>query len=297
MSVIFRSYTGETGYSDDFMKICDFLIRINCKRVITPNYLWARWIWQFGPYMSMEHLSHIGVAEDNGKIVGLATYESDLGEAYFCIDEEYTFLKSQFIDYAVKSLSLSGKIKITLPDGDIPFQQIAIQKGFIPTTQKSTVSVIDIGSNMYTLPDGYKIMSFGDISFDVDRYYNAIWRGFNNQRQRNEIELESMRRREGFNAPYLDLDLRILVVAPNGDYASHCGMWCLPDSKYAYVEPVFTLPEYRKIGLGKAAVLEGVKRCGKLGAKQAYVLSSQQFYYSIGFYPVQNETWWELRTK
>lgn len=50
--------------------------------------------------------------------------------------------------------------------------------------------------------------------------------------------------------------------------------------------------KYRMMGLGKAAVLEGVIRCGKDGAKQAYVGSSQQFYYNIGFYPVSTETLW-----
>lgn len=292
MCVKIRSYTKEVGYSDDFKRICEFLIRINHDKVITPNYLWARWIWQFGPYMSMEHLSNIGVVEDNGIIVGLVTYENDLGEAYFCLDDRYNYLKSQVIEYAMQNLNLHGEIKITLPDGDLEYQQAAIQRGFIPTTQKSSVAMIDITQHGYTLPSGYSIMSFDDENFNVERYYNAIWRGFNNQRQRNEIEIESMRKREGFDAPHLNLNLRILVVAPNGDYAAHSGMWCIPNSGYAYVEPVFTLPEYRKMGLGRAAVLEGVNRCGKLGAKQAYVLSSQQFYYSIGFYPIQNETWW-----
>ena len=297
MCVKIRSYTKEAGYSDDFKRICEFLIRINHDKVITPNYLWARWVWQFGPYMSMEHLSNIGVAEDNGMIVGLVTYENDLGEAYFCLDEKYNYLKPQLIDYAMQNLSLHGEIKITLPDGDWEYQQAAIQRCFIPTTQKSSVAVIDINWHGYTLPNGYRIMSFDDECFDAERYYNAIWRGFNNQRQRNEIEMESMRTREGFDAPYLNMNLRILVVAANGDYAAHCGMWCIPNSGYAYVEPVFTLPEYRKMGLGKAAVLEGVNRCGKLGAKRAYVLSSQQFYYSIGFYPIQNETWWLYKSK
>lgn len=297
MCVKIRSYTKEAGYSDDFKKICEFLIRINQDKVITPNYLWARWVWQFGPYMSMEHLSNIGVAEDNGVIVGLVTYENDLGEAYFCLDERYSYLKPQLIDYAMQNLSLHGEIKITLPDGDLEYQQSAIQRGFIPTTQKFSVAVIDINQHGYTLPNGYRIMSFDDEGFDADRYYNAIWRGFNNQRQRNEREIESMRTREDFGAPYLNLNLRILVVSPSGDYAAHCGMWCIPNSGYAYVEPVFTLPEYRKMGLGKAAVLEGINRCAKLGAKRAYVLSSQQFYYSIGFYPVQNETWWLYKSK
>lgn len=107
-------------------------------------------------------------------------------------------------------------------------------------------------------------MSFADSDFDVDKYYDAIWRGFDNKRDRNEIEIESMKSRREFHAPHYDKNLRILVVAPNGDYAAHCGMWCLPGSKYAYVEPVFTLLGYRKMGLGKAAVLEGGNRCGKL---------------------------------
>ena len=54
-----------------------------------------------------------------------------------------------------------------------------------------------------------------------------------------------------------------------------------------------TVPEYRKMGLGKAAVLEGIKRCGELGAKQAVVATSQQFYCNIGFYPIHTDTWWE----
>jgi N-acetylglutamate synthase-like GNAT family acetyltransferase len=295
MAIRIRSYTSEKGYSDDFRNICDFLIRINRKKVTTPNYLWARWEWQFGPYMSMHNLSHIGVAEDNGKIIALITYEHDLGEAYFCLDEEYSCLKPQLIDYAMANLSSNGKLRITLPDGDLGYQQAAVQRGFVATLHKSSVARIDIDNVLYTLPEGYYIMSFDDERFDADQYYSAIWKGFDNKRERNEIELESMKNREGFDAPHLDLNLRILVIAPNGDYASHCGMSYIPGSEYAYVEPVFTLPEYRKMGLGKAAVLEGLKRCQKLGAKQAYVLSSQQFYYNIGFYPVQNETWWESK--
>ena len=292
MAIRIESYNNTAGYSRDFLDVCDFLIRINQKRVITPNYLWARWVWQFGPYMSMENLAHIGLFKDDGNIVGLVTYENDIGQAYFCVDEKYAYLKPQMINYAIENLSANGEIRIILPDGDLGYQQAALSLGFIPTTDKSSTACIDIGKNDYTLPEGFAVMSFDDPCFDVDKYYDAIWRGFDNTRERNELEMESMKNREGFDAPHLDLRLRILVVALNGDYASHCGMWHLPNSEYAYVEPVFTLPEYRKMGLGKAAVLEGVKRCGEQGAKRAYVLSSQQFYYNIGFYPIQNETWW-----
>jgi len=72
MNISIRSYADKPGYVDDFNKIYNFLIRINQDKVITPRYLWARWVWRFGPYMSMEHLSHIGIFEDGGTIIGLA---------------------------------------------------------------------------------------------------------------------------------------------------------------------------------------------------------------------------------
>ena len=295
MSIKIGNFTNEAGYSDDFRKICDFLIRINQDNVITPNFLWARWVWQFGQHTNTQ--SHFGVAEDNERVVGLALYDHGIGDAYFCTDKEYTYLKPQLIDFAVKNLSLDGNIRIPLPDGDLEYQQAAVQKGFIPTTERFSTARIDINNNDYNLPKGFTVMGCNESGFDADKYYEAIWNGFDNKRERNESEMESARKREGFDKPYLDLSIRIMIVAPNGDYAAHCGMWCIPGSGYAYVEPVFTLPQYRKMGLGKAAVLEGVTRCGKLGARQAYVLSSQQFYYNIGFYPILSETWWQLKNK
>lgn len=44
-----------------------------------------------------------------------------------------------------------------------------------------------------------------------------------------------------------------------------------------YVEPVATDPDYRRMDLGKAAVLEGIRRCGELGAEVAYVGSVKDF--------------------
>lgn len=293
MSVTIRNFRGDGSYTGDFLSVCDFLIRINREKVITPHYLWARWVWQFGPYMNRTELPRIGIAEDGGQIVGLATYECEPGEAFFCVDKAYSFLKPALLDYAAGSLSQNGRLRLLLPDGDLGFQQAAVKRGYRPTAQKSVTARIDADNAAYELPDGFRVGSFADEGFDAAKYDDAIWRGFDNKRGRNETELAFMKSRQGWKAPHLDLSLRVLVTAPNGDYAAHCGMWCLPGSGYAYVEPVFTVPEYRRMGLGRAAVLEGVRRCARLGAKAAYVLSSQQFYANIGFYPYQDETWWE----
>ncbi len=291
MNIKIRNFIDQAGYCDDFQKVCAFLIRINQNEVVAPNWLWARWVWQYDSHENTTQ-SQFGIAESNGKVVGITLYDHGLGEAFFCVDKDYQYIKPQLIDFAINNLHLNGDIRLALPNGDLVYQHSAAQKGFIATNEILSMLRIDINDNTYTLPYGYKIMSFADKGFDADKFFDAIWKGFDNKRERTEAEMESVKNREGFDKPYFDPDLRILVVAPNGDYAAHCGMWYIPGSEYAYVEPVFTLPEYRQLGLGKAAVLEGVSRCGKLGAKHAYVLSSQQFYYSIGFYPYQNDTWW-----
>lgn len=286
-------YNPSAGYSADFMRVCDFLKKLNRPEVRTAHYPWARWVWQFGPYMNMEGLSQIGMFEQNGEMVGLATYENDLGEAYFCLDEGVPGLAERAVAYALEHLAKDGRVRLLLPDGDLPLQQAAIRCGLHPSAEKSSTARLDIAGLKSDLPEGYRFMDFSDPDFAADRFYAAIWKGFDNRRARNEREQKSMEEREGFDAPGFDKQLKVLAVAPNGDYAAHCGIWHQPGDAYAYIEPVFTLPEYRRKRLGRAVVWEAARRCGQRGASHALVVSNQPFYYGIGFYPIQNETWWE----
>ncbi len=73
-------------------------------------------------------------------------------------------------------------------------------------------------------------------------------------------------------------------------------MFYEPAHHYAYVEPVATDPDYRRLGLGKAAVLEGIRRCGVSGAQVAYVGSDQEFYLALGFEVLYTSQCWVKRT-
>ena len=84
-------------------------------------------------------------------------------------------------------------------------------------------------------------------------------------------------------APNFLKDLTVVVVAPDENYVSYSGMWVVPENRVAYVEPVATDPDYRRMGLGKAAVLESLRRAAALGAEVAWVGSDQGFYKAIGF--------------
>ena len=60
-------------------------------------------------------------------------------------------------------------------------------------------------------------------------------------------------------------------------------MFVLAPSGYAYVEPVCTIPSYRRKGLAAALLSEAFSRAKALGAKKAYVISDLPFYEKLGF--------------
>jgi len=115
---------------------------------------------------------------------------------------------------------------------------------------------------------------------DLNKINRVLWRDFNHEGEPDE---DFSGRKLMQSAPNFRKDLNVVVVDPDGNYVSYCGMWYDGVNKIAYVEPVVTDPDYRKLGLGKAVVLEGIRRCKDLGATKAYVSSKNQFYFRIGF--------------
>ncbi|WP_310830326.1 GNAT family N-acetyltransferase [Paenibacillus pedocola] len=295
MPISFKPYTRVPGFTPEFQRVHEFLFRLNDPEVINEGFLWGRWEWMFSlPFLDTANLHKIGIWEDAGRIVGLATYEQNVGNVWFSVDPGYVFLKEEMLLYAKDSLRKDGEVQVLIRDSDSDFQQIAAGLGLKPTQEHECNAVIPIEESLmkYTLPEGYRIVSLAD-EFDLNKYNKVLWRGFNHEGEAPEAIQDLLDRQTELSGPHVDLNLKIAVAAPDGQFVAYCGMWHLPGNDYALVEPVATDPAYRMKGLGKAAVLEGVRRCGERGAKRAYVGSSQQFYYSIGFRPYSTETWWK----
>jgi len=256
--------------------------------------LWGAWEWEITHVnLDRNNLGKFGLWEDKNEIVAIAIYEMPLGDGLIIIDEEYRNLIPDTIDYAKKFLHNDGKLRILIADGDYEFARSAIKQGFRPTQNRWNSAVLDINMlQSVSLPNDFTFVSLAD-NWNWQQYNRVMWRGFNHEGRVSQDEKTIMGRKEMLSSPMVNPELVISVVAPDGNYVSHCGMWYQLGDFYCYVEPVVTDPEYRKMGLGKAVVLEAIRRCGILGAKQAVVGSAQQFYYNIGFYPIYTGTWWE----
>jgi GNAT superfamily N-acetyltransferase len=299
MSAQFREYTSEKGFSEDYHRVWEFLVRINQERVIDEGFLWGRWEWMFclGRYLDQEHLNRIGIWEENNRIVALATYESVLGYVWPLIAPGYEYLQKDVLNHAWKNLQKEGSVKVLIDDRNEELQTLAAAKGFWPTQEKENNAYIPLeeADLSYSLPEGYKVVSLAE-EYDLGKYHQVLWKGFNHEGEPEEpLEVQLEGRRSELSGPHNNLKLKIAVMTPDGSFVSFCGMWYEPGMDYALVEPVATIPTYRKMGMGKAAVLEAVKRCKELGAERAYVGSSQQFYYRIGFRPCSTKTWWERK--
>lgn len=294
MAVRFRNYTQQAGITDDYCKVRSFLVKLGYS-----EFVYARWDWMAThSYLDKSAVGKIGLWEDNDKIVGIATFDTILGNAYCLAFPDYSYLKKDMVIYSKSNLRGEKGFGIVIPDTDLLFQDIAAELGFIATPDKENDSVfyIDKTSTSYTLPSGFRITSMKD-TYDRYKYRSVLWKGFNHELKGEgelkysietdkEVDNEMMR-------PFADLNLKIAVVNKKGDFVSYCGMWYEPEAGFAIIEPVATDPAYRKVGLGKAAVLEGIKRVGQLGAKIAFVGSHQQFYYSIGLRPYATSTIWK----
>jgi ribosomal protein S18 acetylase RimI-like enzyme len=86
-------------------------------------------------------------------------------------------------------------------------------------------------------------------------------------------------------------DLHLLVEAPDGTMAASAIMWLDQANKSAEFEPVGTHPDYRRRGLARAMMLDGMRRARAAGATHTTVVcqgapaypAARGLYYGLGF--------------
>jgi GNAT superfamily N-acetyltransferase len=92
-------------------------------------------------------------------------------------------------------------------------------------------------------------------------------------------------------------DLHVLIEAPDGTMAATTIMWFDETNLTAEFEPVGTHQGYRRLGLGQALLLHGMRTVRDAGAKRMIVTclgaaghtAARGLYYSVGFEPFTRE--------
>jgi predicted N-acetyltransferase YhbS len=293
MTVTFRQY----AEPEDFTRVGDFLIKHYQRDNRDGNWFQPTWEYMHShPMCDTTSLKRIRLWEDGDDIVAVVHFESSLGEVFFQVHPDYQYLKREMLDYAEMYLLGAEQdgtqyIRAFVNDFDVEFCDLVHSRGYeMKAGWSRPVSIFVIPDRFpeIQVPGEFVLQSLADDN-DLVKLDRALWRGFNHEGE-PDGSLEG--RKQAQSVPNYRLDLQIVAKAPDGNFVSYCGMWYEPINRIAYVEPVATDPDYRRMGLGRAVVWEGIRRCGEMGATVAYVGSDQQFYKTIGFTVLYHSNCW-----
>jgi len=278
------------NHEQDFSRVGEFLIDTYKPGEYFLNWLQPRWEYMhFHTLTKSLNLEIIGIAEEAGQIIGVVHFESSEFQAYFQVHPGFKSVKAILLDYAEENFQGISKstgrqiCALFICEFDTDLEESAHSRGYEKWSEhveENSMYRLDKGVTEAALPEGFYIQSLAD-ELDLRKINRVLWRGFNHPGPPPEEEIQG--RYEGMQAPNFRKDLTIVIVAPDGEFVSYSGMWIVPANRVAYLEPVATDPDYRRMGLGKAAVLESIRRAAALGADVAWVGSGQEFYRAIGF--------------
>ena len=161
-------------------------------------------------------------------------------------------------------------------------------RGFQPNQQGMYLMQRSLGSDLpeVKLPQGFKVRpvageqevnlraAASHAAFGSGKSFDAFW----------------PRMLRFMQSPVYRPENDLVVVSPDGDFASFCILWPDPVTRIGLFEPVGTHPGFQSRDLGRAVLSAGLQRLHKLGMTQANVcvesdnLPALRLYENLGFH-------------
>ena len=271
------------NYRDgDYDAVCGFLIELNRRDRSHVNWNWARFEWMYGhPEFDLAARHSIGLWRDGDAVVGAAIYDMYFGEAFCAALPTYEALYPEILDYAWNELKDDAGLGVAVCGGNEKEAAALRAAGFAPAEQCENVMCLPLDRlKAAKLPEGFRLAEPDPVR-DAEALQWLFWQGFDHGTDYAEF----LRSEQVPARPRKHFDPRLgpAAVGPEGEYAACCCVWYAPDTDYAYVEPVCTVPAYRGRGIASALLTEALFRARALGAREAYVISDLAFYRKLGF--------------
>lgn len=279
----------------DFQRVRDFLIETYGITQRPFNWLFDRWDYCRYFVATMRDRDprqweeDIRVWEGDGQLVGVASHEASRGEVYLQVRPDQRRLEDEMMAWAEEHLAVEtddGKrrLRVRAYDYDTERQSMLEKRGYRRTDhlEHRFRRSLEVSLPEPQVPDGYVVRSLREDD-DLGARCLALGRAF---RDDNPVDLEVYRSLQ--SAPGYRLDLDIVIEAPDGSFAAVAIAWYDETNRIGMFEPVGTVPEHQKKGLGQALMHEGFRRLKDLGATTAYVGAGTQpeasaLYRSVGF--------------
>jgi ribosomal protein S18 acetylase RimI-like enzyme len=299
MAIEMRSFT----WNKDFEVVRDFLI-------LTHNLTRSFQNWipsmfeniKFGPcgmeyrngedeYIKMWEKTEDSDGSSVSKLVAV-TFLKPSGDCWIQIHPDYRFVEEEIVPWIEKQ---KRKIK----SNETPELELRFYVNETDEKRKSLLRELgyeDAGLNEYDRirpldksipkcppPNGFTIRSV-DVEEDFVQYKKVQAAVFPHC-----SHMTKRRAKIYSTASFYHKDLDLVVVDQHGNFAAFCTVRIDPVSRMAELEPVGTHPDYRKLGLARSVICEGLRRLQKyrpcsmciLGAASSE--AANRLYESVGF--------------
>jgi hypothetical protein len=276
----------------DFQKVHDFLTETYDKETLN-SYLLPQYVEYAHSllYFDFKHTHRFGLWEDEGRLVGIACYEMGMGTIHLHAGKGYECLLPDMLSWGETELSESTesrrRLSVWIIDREEAKRKLLLSSGYV-LERHEPVNVFDYAKPFTErkLPQGFRIIDGTQVDFK--KLDACFWYGFENM----GIPFDGLECNIRIScAPHANMELMTIITAPDGAYACALGMWLDETNKYAYLEPLATVPEYRRMGLATVCLTEAMKKTKQLGAAYCFG-GAREFYSAIGFETIcQRELW------
>ncbi|MCE7736091.1 MAG: hypothetical protein GPJ54_14510 [Candidatus Heimdallarchaeota archaeon] len=249
----------------------------------------AAWIWEYYNEKTSET-----------KIVAMTTIDGPLSY-YLHVHPDFYDLEREILKNIEKQVSKNKgkekekiKLKILIPRGLNHREALVEKMGYINDGHYSNIRMRRVGTEIaeVELPSGFQIRGIHDNS-DYEHIAKLIQIVFGHGDWFTADILLDMTKRSFYKK-----DLDLVVENKEGIIVAFATFRMDLISKITQLEPVGTHPDYRKLGLAKALIFEGLRRSMIYGASLFYIggaaisPAANKIYESTGFTEVMKEYAW-----
>lgn len=241
------------------------------------------------------HLNRLWMAGDI--VVGFVFTEAVVTSVFFNLRPGYEGLADEMVEYAQNSFpDLGGERELVIFSGQEALIRAAEKEGY-KVSYENADFLFDFRKSglSYDLPEGFHFVD--PFKCDLLKLAKCTWNGFNAEElgpfknwniPDSEIPWNPHKAYTGVvnsavaPPPHATHEYNVIIADENEDYVCFSGMWWVPENKLAYMEPLCTVPEYRRRGLAAAALTQHYRRLKVLGAE--YMTGGgNDFYRKVGY--------------
>lgn len=240
------------------------------------------------------HLNRLWMAGDI--VVGFVFTEAVVTSVFFNLRPGYEGLADEMVEYAQNSFpDLGGERELVIFSGQKALIRAAEKEGY-KVSYENADFLFDFRKSglSYDLPEGFHFVD--PFKCDLLKLAKCTWNGFNAEElgpfknwniPDSETPWNPHKAYTGVVSsavapPHATHEYNVIIADENEDYVCFSGMWWVPENKLAYMEPLCTVPEYRRRGLAAAALTQHYRRLKVLGAE--YMTGGgDDFYRKVGY--------------